>query len=244
MNLQSEIQKMVKTVKRDRLEERTLKEKLETAVVVVQETRKHVEPEPRESYSLKNILHMKQGELGIRGFAVKYRTLADAEIRSIPPKLLVKNEYFMYWVAKSTRKVAMQWGQEQGFEYKQSIYWIKRSRRGKLQMNTGSLIHSAVEELLVFRRGLTPVTQRMLFFGSDVIESPRQPNSTKPDEVKRRIQKLSKKGHFLELFARNGTVKAGWIALGIDLSYTTDVSTMGYGLKDSIWSNGVETWVV
>eukprot|EP00924_Labyrinthula_sp_SR-Ha-C_P001171 snap_masked-scaffold_7-processed-gene-15.28-mRNA-1 protein AED:1.00 eAED:1.00 QI:0/0/0/0/1/1/2/0/344 len=295
-DLESEIRNMVEIVKRDCLEEKALQDKLDAALIVVQELRKHVDSEPKETYSLEiypeyeakriaqslmnaekvtrqfivprntwvisgdvrkvnwsklllQVIRYFGGTFDlvlvdppwnvsqrdpVRGFALKYGTLSGAEIRSIPLKLLVKNGYFMCWVVKSTRKIAMQWGQEQGFEYKKSIYWVKRSRLGKLQTNTGSMIHSAVQELLAFKRGSTPVTQRVPFFGSDVIESPRLSNSSKPDELKRRIQKLFKKGRFLDLFARNGSITAGWIALGIDLSYTTDLLTVGYGLEDPI----------
>eukprot|EP00924_Labyrinthula_sp_SR-Ha-C_P000464 snap_masked-scaffold_103-processed-gene-0.9-mRNA-1 protein AED:1.00 eAED:1.00 QI:0/-1/0/0/-1/1/1/0/221 len=154
----------------------------------------------------------------VRGLSLSYDTLRNDEIKRIPLKLLVKNGYFMCWVAKSTREAAIQWANKQGFEYKQLIYWIKRSRREEVQVNTGSLVHSVMEELPIFRRGSVPVTQRILFFGSDVIESPRLPNNQKPDELKRRITNMFRTGRYLELFARNESVTPSWIAMGTELS--------------------------
>eukprot|EP00924_Labyrinthula_sp_SR-Ha-C_P006998 augustus_masked-scaffold_8-processed-gene-6.62-mRNA-1 protein AED:0.40 eAED:0.40 QI:0/-1/0/1/-1/1/1/0/1501 len=177
----------------------------------------------------------------VRGVALKYNTMSLKEIQAIPLGRIVRNGYFMCWITKSTREAAVEWAKKNQFKLKHTLYWIKRSKKGKLQTNTGGLIHSAVEELLVFKQGSVPSSQVTPVMGNDVMTSPRLPSNEKPDELKKRIEGMFDNGFFVELFARNPCVTETWVAVGEELSYTSSAATEGYCQELPIRSDGVES---
>lgn len=119
--------------------------------------------------------------------------------------------------------MALQWG----FRRCEDICWIKtnKERRGdRLRGGGGSLLQPSKEHCLMGIRGtVRRSTDAHLIHANvdtDVIiaEEPPVGSTEKPEELYRLIEHFAQGRRRLELFGRDGNIRAGWVTVGNELS--------------------------
>eukprot|EP00924_Labyrinthula_sp_SR-Ha-C_P012481 snap_masked-scaffold_10-processed-gene-8.24-mRNA-1 protein AED:0.45 eAED:0.46 QI:0/-1/0/1/-1/1/1/0/1717 len=156
-----------------------------------------------------------------RGLALSYPTMKFEEIKNIPLERILKSGYLFIWITPKVRNGVEEWLRACGFRFEGDLYWIKMSKKGRLQSNMGSTLMSAVEVLMIWRKGKVPSSQRILSLGVNVILSERVRNSEKPQEIYQRIEGVFGGTRKLDLFARRANVRRNWTSVGWDLPFST-----------------------
>eukprot|EP00924_Labyrinthula_sp_SR-Ha-C_P007716 snap_masked-scaffold_28-processed-gene-1.21-mRNA-1 protein AED:0.37 eAED:0.37 QI:0/-1/0/1/-1/1/1/0/202 len=156
-----------------------------------------------------------------RGLALPYPTMRFEEIKAIPVERILMNGYLFIWVTPRVRNGVEAWLRACGFRFEGDLYWMKMSRKGRLQSKMGSTLMSAVEVLMVSRKGEVPPLQRIFSLGVNVILAERLRNSEKPQEVYQRIERVFGGTRKLDLFARRANVRRNWTSIGLDLPFST-----------------------
>lgn len=145
-------------------------------------------------------------------YGTPYGTMSDEEIINLPVKKIVdKNCALLMWVISSKLDVAMQVCKTWGFEYKTIAFtWIKTSRKtGMPNCRLASYTLGATEICILAMRGRLP---KKSFRVKQVVMSPRERHSKKPDIVRERIVELFGDVPRIELFAREQVI--GWDVWG------------------------------
>lgn len=138
-----------------------------------------------------------------------YPTLSLDALRQLPVRNLAAPKAHLHlWTTNGHLPEALDLMQAWGFAYKLMYTWCKK------EMGMGNYWRSSTEHMLFGVRGGLP------FLAHDEINwllTSRGQYSRKPDQVRRKIEKVSP-GPYLELFARE-TVP-GWTVWGNDLAPT------------------------
>ena len=156
-----------------------------------------------------------------------YETLTPDEIAAFPIKDLIADHAQLHlWTTNAflfeTQKILEAWG----FEYKDIFVWVKP------QMGLGNYWRVSHELMVLGVRGDVPFldhTQRSW------IKERRTTHSTKPESVRRIVEKVSP-GPFLELFGRRTT--EGWVVWGNEIERTLFNAEAFNGAKRSITPGG------
>jgi N6-adenosine-specific RNA methylase IME4 len=153
-----------------------------------------------------------------------YDTLSLDEINALPINLLAAKRCALFlWSPMAILHSALEVIESWGFEYKTVPFvWVKQNPSGKgLHMGEGHWTRSNAELCLLATRG-NPL--RLAKDVHQVVMAPLGKHSEKPEEVRRRIERLLA-GPYLELFARKRT--EGWTAWGNEIARHTTNHSVG-----------------
>lgn len=154
-----------------------------------------------------------------RGNAAQhYKTMTTDEICRLPVKSIAEKEAVLFlWATFPQIEDAIQVMKAWGFEYKTAAFvWVKTYRSGKLFWGMGAYTRANAEVcLLGVNHGFKATAQIKCHAVHQVIESPIQAHSEKPDETRRRIVELMGDVPRIELFARQRA--PGWDAWGDEI---------------------------
>ena len=156
-----------------------------------------------------------------RTAASHYNTMSIADIRALPVgRLAAKDCTLFLWVTFPTLREALTVLDAWGFTYKTVAFvWVKLNRKSPtLFWGLGHWTRANAEICLLATRGhpkrVSPAIHQ-------VIVSPVEEHSKKPDEVRERIVQLMGDLPRIELFARQST--PGWDVWGDEVSPTVDI---------------------
>ena len=146
----------------------------------------------------------------ISGANFKYPTLKTAELKNIPIHKIAKNDCLLFmWVTSPHLAQGIELGQAWGFKYKTVAFvWDKMAH------NPGQYTLSYCELCLVFKKGKIP-RPRGSRNEKQLISSPRQTHSVKPQKVREAIERMFPSQKKIELFAR--TRPNNWDVWGLDV---------------------------
>lgn len=154
-----------------------------------------------------------------RGNAAQhYKTMTMDEICRLPVQNIAEREAALFlWATFPQIEDAIQVMKAWGFQYKTAAFvWVKKYKCGKNFVGMGAYTRANAEICLL---GVTPDfragTQIKNHAVHQVIESPIQAHSAKPDETRRRIVELMGNVPRIELFARQRV--PGWYAWGDEI---------------------------
>lgn len=159
---------------------------------------------------------------GNRGAEFKYPLLSDAEIIALGPRIAMLTDddcALFLWCTGPKTELLKELFAAWGFEFKGKAFcWVKTTKHGKLFWGMGRCGSRANTEDCWM--GFKGSPKRLDAGVHEVIMSPAQAHSQKPDEARQRMVKLFGDVPRLELFARD--VAPGWDAMGNELG-TGDV---------------------
>lgn len=159
---------------------------------------------------------------GGQGVAEKhYKTMSVEEICNLPVKALTdKNAVLFLWVTFPQLAEAFQVMEAWGFKYKTvGFVWVKQNRSGKgFFFGLGYWTHSNAEICLLAVKGKPKRQSRKV---SQLIISPLEQHSKKPDKTRDLIVELMGDLPRLELFAREST--PGWDVWGNEVDSTVNI---------------------
>lgn len=147
-----------------------------------------------------------------------YQTMSIEEICQLPVKELAeKNAALFLWVTFPQLSEAFQVMKAWGFAYKTVAFvWIKQNKSGNgFFLGLGYWTRSNAEICLLGVRGKPRRVSKKV---RQIIVSPLEQHSKKPDEARERIVELMGDIPRIELFARKET--AGWDVWGNEVSCT------------------------
>lgn len=140
-----------------------------------------------------------------------YSTMTLDQLAKIPVSTVASDNSLLFlWTSSPHLDQAISLMESWGFSYTTIAFvWNKD------KVNPGFYTMSQVEIVLVGKKGKIPAPR-----GSrkerQMVNSPREEHSKKPDEVQSRIEKMFPTQTKLELFARR--VKGGWTCIGNEIS--------------------------
>lgn len=150
---------------------------------------------------------------GNRGAACKYPVMSDEDIKRLPIKDIAADDCALFlWITFPKLDIALDVINAWGFKYKTCAFtWIKTNKVNKnsLFWGMGNFTRSNAEICLLATRGKP---KRVSASIHQVVMSPINKHSKKPDEVRNRIEQLMGDAKRVELFARQAT--PGWDAIG------------------------------
>lgn len=150
-----------------------------------------------------------KGAAPVKGVALDHYpdvSLADLQRLDVP-RIAAKDCLLLMWTANPKMDDAIALGTSWGFLYRTvAFYWHKTAAPV-----VGYYTMSSVEPCLAFRKGRIPKPR-----GSrselQYIRAPQEKHSRKPDEARRRIERMFPRQSKIELFARQRV--AGWHSWG------------------------------
>ena len=148
-------------------------------------------------------------------YGTPYGTMTDAEIIALPvSEIADKNSVLLMWTISSKLPIAIEAIKQWGFEYKTIAFtWIKTSKKtGMPNCRLSPYTLGATEICLLAMRGRI---KRSSFRVRQVLLSPREAHSKKPDDIRERIVELFGNRRRIELFARQK--HEGWDAWGDEI---------------------------
>ena len=161
-----------------------------------------------------------KGDRGSRTAESFYNTMSTDALAALPVGDLAAADCALFlWATAPCLPDALRVLGAWGFAYKTIAFsWIKTARAGAPAFGLGHYTRSNVELVLLGIRGrMTPRDRGV----SSVVLAPRGKHSEKPEEVRRRIERLYA-GPYLELFARRPA--AGWDTWGNEIDSTPAVA--------------------
>lgn len=148
--------------------------------------------------------------------AHKYSVSKDADIAALPVESIAADDAFLFlWITMPKLPVAFDVIKAWGFKYKTCAFtWVKRNRVSRETWFTGMghYTRANAELCLLGTRGRP---RRVDASVHQIIDTPIEGHSKKPDEARRRIVQLCGDLPRIELFARERV--AGWEAWGNEL---------------------------
>jgi N6-adenosine-specific RNA methylase IME4 len=154
-------------------------------------------------------------------YGTPYNSMSDIDIINLPISTVAdKNSVLFLWTISSKLPVAVEAIKVWGFEYKTIAFtWIKTSQKtGMPNCRLSSYTLSATEICLLGMKGRLP---KQSYKVRQVIMSPRERHSKKPDEVRTRIVQLCGDLPRIELFARQKT--EGWDVWGNEVENSIEL---------------------
>lgn len=141
-----------------------------------------------------------------------YPTMTADELKALPVSSIAdKNCTLFFWISGPTFPEGEEIIKAWGFDYKTVAFvWVKTYGSGKIWLGMGHSTRAACEYVLLATRGKG--LERKDKSIKQVVMSPVEEHSKKPDEVRRRIVKLYGDIPRIELFARQKAY--GWDAWG------------------------------
>lgn len=152
---------------------------------------------------------------GKRGVEYKYSCMSIEDIQSLPIyKIVEKDSLLFLWVTFPLLKDGLKTIEEWGFNYITCGFnWIKTNKDGSVFKGMGHYSRANSELCLIGKRGKG--VERIDKSVEQPIIYRRKKHSSKPIEVRERIDRLYGDVPKIELFARSRG--EGWDATGLDL---------------------------
>ena len=140
-----------------------------------------------------------------------YPTMDVKDICAMPIGELADKDCILFmWATSPCLQDAMAVIDAWGFKYKTIAFnWVKTYRNGKVVCGLGHYTRAGSEICLLAIKGHPKRTDNNVL---QVIISPLREHSRKPDEVRRRIERMTGGVERIELFAR--TTSPGWDVWG------------------------------
>lgn len=140
----------------------------------------------------------------------KYPTLKTEELMKIPIKKIAKDNCLLFmWATNPHLAQGIELGEAWGFKYRTVAFvWDKMTH------NPGHYTLSYCELCLVFKRGRIP-SPRGSRNVKQLVKVKRGKHSEKPNEVRKRIEKMFPTQEKIELFARKKPER--WDVWGLDI---------------------------
>lgn len=152
-----------------------------------------------------------------------YNLMSDDDLASLPvlSKCSKKSVLFM-WATGPRLNAALQLMQRWGFNYRGVAFvWVKTTMAGKVIHGQGvrpTVVKPTTEFVIVGSTAKTGRPIRLLDESiGQVVMAPRGKHSQKPEEVRRRIERLYGNVSKIELFARGSLIR-GWDMFGDEIS--------------------------
>jgi N6-adenosine-specific RNA methylase IME4 len=155
-----------------------------------------------------------QARAGARGAVFHYPTLTREALAALPvADLALPDAALFLWATAPLLPEAIALIDRWGFAYKTLAFtWVKRCRKADgLHWGMGSSTRANPEYVLLGVRGRLPRRDAGVH---SVVMAPVGQHSAKPDEVRRRIERLFGEVPRIELFARQHP--SGWDVWGAD----------------------------
>ena len=141
-----------------------------------------------------------------------YESMSMKELLELPiSKIADKNCHLYLWYTNSFVREAHQLCDAWGFNYKQTLTWVKTYSNGKIILGTGYYFRGCTEHILFATKGKLPRGDKSL---KNLVIHPRGEHSEKPNIFRDLIIKQSGDLPRIELFAR--TKIHGWDVWGDD----------------------------
>ena len=155
---------------------------------------------------------------GDTGGAIRhYSTVTLDDLKRLPVGKLAEDDCLLFlWATSPHLDQAIELGKAWGFDWATVAFVWDKGR-----VNPGFYTMSQCELCLVFRRGRIP-TPRGARNERQLVHAERGPHSAKPEEVRRRIERMFPEQKKIELFARREV--AGWSAWGLEIGAEPDRS--------------------
>lgn len=113
-------------------------------------------------------------------FYLKYNTLSNEEIFSIPIQNLLQRGYLFIWIVNQRERSIRKWIEEKlKFEIIDKITWVKVSKHHKLIKGSGVTLRHSEETCLVARKGYVKNISKLSKV-NNVIVSEVRGSSVKP----------------------------------------------------------------
>ncbi len=162
-------------------------------------------------WKYKGLQHNGKGGSDTGGALRHYPTLATSEMAKWPvgDQLAAENSLLFLWATSPHLDQAIDLGKAWGFNWATVAFvW------DKCRTNPGYYTLSQFEMCLVFKRGKIPGNRGSRRVRQSVVVE-RGKHSAKPDEVRKRIDKMFPHASKLEMFARKKA--RGWKSWGLEL---------------------------
>lgn len=146
----------------------------------------------------------------------EYPTMQPQEIMDLPVADLAAPHCALFlWSMSRVLPLSLRVMEAWGFDYKTVAFvWVKRNKKAPSWFTgMGWFTRQNAEYVLLGMRGAKSLT-RSAKNVNQIIDSPIDVHSRKPDEVQHRIEQLFGDAERIELFAR--TRKPGWDAWGLE----------------------------
>ena len=168
--------------------------------------------DPAWEYDLTGVDSCTNGKY-LRGTAKQhYDTMSMKELLDLPiQKISDKNCHLYLWYTNSFVREAHQLCEKWGFNYKQTLTWVKTYPNGKIITGAGFYFRGCTEHLIFATKGKLPRGDKTL---KNLVISSRGEHSKKPNIFRDLIVKQSGDLPRIELFAR--TKIHGWDVWGDD----------------------------
>jgi len=152
-------------------------------------------------------------QTGVQGSAKNhYDTMSMKELLDLPiSKIADKNCHLYLWYSNSFVREAHQLCEKWGFNYKQTLTWVKTYSNGKIITGAGFYFRGCTEHILFATKGKLPRGDKTL---KNLVISSRGEHSKKPNIFRDLIVKQSGDLPRIEIFAR--TKVHGWDVIGND----------------------------
>ena len=152
--------------------------------------------------------HAGQGNGDTGGAVRHYPTVTLADLKTLDVSGIASDDCLLFmWATNPHLDQAIALGTAWGFAWATVAFvW------DKMRVNPGFYTMSQCELCLVFKRGAIP-QPRGARNVRQLVSAPRGAHSTKPEEVRRRIERMFPRQRKIELFARRRA--SGWEAWGL-----------------------------
>jgi N6-adenosine-specific RNA methylase IME4 len=156
----------------------------------------------------------------------KYKTMDAKQIAAFNVKEIADRDCALFlWTTDSHLEDALIVIKAWGFKYRSIAFiWIKRSTKGKLCANVGAWTMKNAEICLIATKG-NMAKHKIANNIYQVVDEIRTTHSKKPEEVRRRIERIFGELPRLELFARKKT--DGWDVWGNEVESTIVLTATG-----------------
>lgn len=157
---------------------------------------------------------------GSRAAERHYRTMSLAEIRALPVGHLLRGDGVLFmWILDTHMQHALDTIKAWGLVYKKiGFIWVKTSKAGQPRMSTGYWSRNGAEVCLMATTGRPHRLDKGV---AQVLLEPPREHSRKPEEFRRRIERLVR-GPYCEVFSR--TDRPGWDCWGDQTGAFTDAA--------------------
>lgn len=153
-----------------------------------------------------------------RNAVAHYECMSFSDLAALEPQRYAARDCVLFmWATDPLLPKAFELIEAWGFRYKTvGFYWVKTNKRADIDAlsrddfftGLGYWSRANVEQCLLATRGTPP---RMAKDVRRLVIEPRREHSRKPDEVRKRIERLAR-GPYLEMFSRE--TKPNWDAWG------------------------------
>ncbi len=158
-----------------------------------------------------------EANAGNRGAVHKYPVLTDEDIKKLPVADLAAPDCALFlWITFPKLDIALDVINAWGFKYKTCAFtWVKTNKvkKDSLFWGMGNFTRSNAEVCLLATRGKP---KRVSASVHQVIMTPIDKHSKKPNEARLRIEQLMGDVSRVELFAREAA--PGWDAIGNEIN--------------------------